>query len=88
MRFFGARTAPSQVVALGRARDGTPDPIRARVVLRLDGSEARKGQPAAAGGGAPFLDPATGARRLLLGSIFSDRMLVCNALPSQAEALG
>lgn len=78
-RWFGREAAPTQAIAVRRlGMNGAPDPRGAREILRQDGDERHAGQIAGASVAASYVIPQTGRRRLLLGSIFSDRMLVCD----------
>lgn len=74
-RLLGVRGAPSQVLRIPRDAAGTPG--RPREVLRQDGDETRPGEVAAASVAAVDRSGPGGGARLILGSIFSSHVLVC-----------
>lgn len=74
-RWLGVRSAPSQVIRLRLGPDGVP--TDAATILRLDGVETREGGLSAASVAAAHATGLGEEMRLVLGPIFSDRVLVC-----------
>jgi hypothetical protein len=75
---LGVRTAPSQVIRLRLGADGSSG--TAATILRMDGEERADGGISATSVAAAYQPNRRGPMRLLLGSIFSDRILACALL--------